>query len=183
MITKKLTLFYSLTQDKVIPPPSADIQRKDDWIKAIQATCEADFKPELVRVTYEIYNPEIHDQMRFFNGTVIPYYVIQNDDILEGTPDRERLDMYREELLDELLGYDYKTVNKTIRMRKSTTELRTVQAWNNLLQLCEETLFATAGFTFPDTKEFWELVDIIGYDNAKEESIKRLQSNLKKRYG
>jgi hypothetical protein len=183
MITKKLTLFYSATQSKVVPPPSADIQRKDEWVKSIQATSKSESEPELIKVTYEVYDPEIHNQMRFFNGTVIPYYVIQNDDITEGLPDRERLDMYREEILDQLLGYDYKTVNKTIRMRKSTTELRTVQAWNNLLQLCEETLFANAGFSFPDTEAFWKLSKEIGYENAKNESIKRLQSNLKKRYG
>lgn len=183
MITKKLTLFYSITQDKVIPPPSADIERKDKWIKDIQATVEAEYKPELIKVTYEMYNPAMHDQMRFFNGTVVPYYAIQNDDVIEGEPERERVDMYREEMLDQLLGYDYKTVNKVIRRRPSTTELKTVQVWSNLLQLCKETLFDNAGYEFPDTEAFWKLSKEIGYDNAKNESIKRLQSNLKKKYG
>lgn len=182
MITKKLTLYYSATQSKVIPPSSADIQRKDNWVKSIQATSKSESEPELIKVTYELYSPEIHNQMRFFNGTVVPYYVIQNDDVFEGEPERERVDMYREEMLDQLIGYDYKTVNKVIRRRPSTTELKTVQAWNNLLQLCKETLFDSSGYTFPDTEEFWKLTKEIGYDNAREESIKRLQRNLAKRY-
>lgn len=182
MKTKSITLFYQVTQDKVIPPSSIDLDRKDNWIKSIQATSKSDHEPELIKVHYELYNPEIHDQMRFFNGTVIPYYVIQNDDITEGYPDRERLDMYREELLDQLLGYDYKTVNKVIRMRKSTTDLKTVSAWNNLLQLAKETLFENAGFEFPDSSEFWKLSKEIGYENARTESIKRLQRNLAKKY-
>lgn len=181
MKTKSITLFYTVNQQQIIPPLKADIERKDKWIKEVQRTIDAEWNSELIKVTYSVFNPHIQDQVRFFNGTVVAYYAIQNEDMVEGIPSRELLEQYREEMLDELLGYDYKTVHKVIRKRKSTGDFKSVQAWNNFLKLCEETLFESAGYEFPDSEVFWELVKEIGYDNAKQESIKRLQISIKRR--
>lgn len=182
MKTKAITLYYSITQNEIKQPAQAELARKDEWIKEIQRTIPSDWEFELVKVTYEMFNPHIQDLQRFFNGTVVMYYCIQNEDMFEGDPTREMLEQYREEMLDELVGYDYKTVHKVIRKRKSTTELKTVQAWNNLIKTAQETLFENAGYEFPDSEAFWKLVAELGYDNAKVESMKRLQTNLKRKH-
>lgn len=182
MKTKSVTLFYKVTPKEIISPPQLELTRKDEWIKALQKTIPADWDYELVKVTYEMFNPHIQDLQRFFNGTVVLYYCIQNEDMVEGEPTREMLEQYREEMLDELLGYDYKTVHKVIRKRKSTSDLKTVQAWNTLIKNAQETLFENAGYEFPDSDAFWQLVKEIGYDNAKVESMKRLQTNLKRKH-
>lgn len=182
MKTRSITLFYSITQNEIKQPPQAELARKDEWIKEIQRTIPSDWEYEMVKVTYELFNPHIQDLQRFFNGTVVMYYAIQNEDMTEGEPSRELLEQYREEMLDELLGYDYKTVNKVVRKRKSTADFKSVQAWNNLVKLAQETLFENAGYEFPDSEAFWKLVTEIGYDNAKVESMKRLQINLARKH-
>ena len=181
MKTKSITLFYKVTPTQVISPSAFDLEKKEQWIKQMQATIPSEWEAEIVKVTYEMFNPHIQDLQRFFNGTVVMYYCIQNEDMIIGEPTSELLAQYREEILDELLGYDYKTVNKVIRKRKSTTELKSVQAWNNLIKLAQETLFENAGYEFPDSEAFWELVNKVGYDEAKRESRIRLQNNLAKR--
>ncbi len=182
MRTSRITLFYQLTQTGIIPPVHVEIERKDNWIKEIQKTIEADWKPRIIKVIYEMFNPEIEKQRRFFEGAVIDYYAIQNSDILKGSPDTETHKKYREEILDEMLGYDFRTVNKIIRKRKSTTDFKTVQKWNTFLQTLEETLFDSAGYIFPDSENFWELTKKYGYDQAKRISIETLQAKLKKKY-
>lgn len=181
MKTSRITLFYSLTQKEVIPPATVEIERKDNWIKEIQRTIEADWKPLIVKVTYEMFDPAIEKQRRFFEGAVVDYYAIQNSDILKGTPDTETHKKYREEILDEMLGYDFQTVNKIIRKRKSTTDFKTVQKWNTFLQTLEETLFAHAGYEFPDSENFWEVTKKYGYDQAKRIVIEQLQGRLAKK--
>lgn len=181
MKTKSITLYYNITPNEIISPSALEISRKEEWIKSIQKTIPSEVEYETIRVQYELFNPHIQDLQRFFNGTVVMYYCIQNDDMIIGEPTSERLAQYREEILDELLGYDYKTVNKVIRKRKSTTELKSVQAWNNLIKLAQETLFENAGYEFPDSEAFWELVNKVGHDEAKRESRIRLQNNLAKR--
>ncbi len=181
MKTKAITLFYKVTQKEVIAPPQVELARKDEWLRQLQGSIPSDWEYELIKVTYEMFNPHIADLQRFFNGTVVMYYCIQNEDMITGEPTPQMLQQYREEMLDELLGYDYKTVNKVIRKRKSTTELKSVQAWNNLVKLAQETLFENAGYEFPDSEQFWEMVKKIGYDNAKVESRIKLQNNLAKR--
>ena len=109
------------------------------------------------------------------------YYAIQNMDMLKGEPDTETLKKYREEILDEALGYDFRTVNKIIRKRKSTKDFKTVQAWNTFLQTLEETLFDSAGYSFPDSEAFWDLTKKHGYEQAKKIVIGQLQTNLSKR--
>lgn len=181
MRTSRITLFYSLTQNEVIPPATVEIERKDNWIKEIQKTIEADWKPLIIKVVYEMFNPEIERQRRFFEGACVSYYAIQNMDMLTGAPDTETLKKYREEILDEMLGYDYKTVNKIIRKRKSTKDFKTVQVWNTFLQTLEETIFNHAGYEFPDSKNFWEITKKYGYEQAKRIVIEQLQARLSKK--
>lgn len=178
-MTKSITLFYKLTQSKVINPPIRDLETKDRWIGEVQKTVEADWKPVIVKVQYTIFNPEIERQSRFFNGTVVKYYAIQNQNMYDSLPTNDLLKRYREEILDELLGYDEHLVSRVVRKRKSTTTYKTVSAWNKLLKLAEETLFDNAGYDFPDSKEFWELVKEHGYDEAERISIERLQKTIK----
>ena len=181
MKTSEIHIFYSLTQKEVIPPAERELARKDNWLKEIQKTIEADWKPLIVKVSYRLFNPEIEKQRRFFEGACVAYYAIQNSDLLTGTPDTETLRKYREELLDFCLGYDYHTVNRIIRKRPSTVDFKTVQKWNNFLQTLEETAFESAGYSFPDSEEFWNLTKKHGYDQAKRISIEQLQAKLSKK--
>ncbi len=98
-----------------------------------------------------------------------------------GVPSNEVLKKYREEILDEMLGYDTQLVTRTIRQRKSTSDFKTVQAWNKFLSTLEETLFASAGYEFPDSEAFWKLVKDVGYDEADRISTERLQTNTKRK--
>ena len=126
-----------------------------------------------------MFDPEVERQRRFFNGTCVKYYAIQNMDMIEGEPNNDTIKKYREELLDELLGYDVSLVHRTVRRRKSTSDFKTVQAWNKFLGLLEENIFDNAGYEFPDSQEFWELVRQHGYEEAERISLERLQANLK----
>lgn len=179
--TKSITLAYKLTQTEIIPPSPKDVARKDEWIKTLQHEVEADYKPLIVKVRYEIFNPEIEQQRRFFEGACVEYYAIQNKDMVAGRPDPVMLKQYREEILDEMLGFDYKTVNKIIRTRESTADFKTVQAWHTFLQKLEETIFDSAGYEFPDSKKFWELAKAHGYDQARQIVIDQLQASMQKR--
>ena len=182
MKTSKISLFYSLTPTKVIPPAEREVERKERWVKVMQKTVEAEWKPKIIKNTYELFDPEIENQKRFFEGAVVEYYAIQDMDLFEGKPDTSTLDKYREEILDESLGYNFQTINKILRKRKSTKDFKEVQAWNTFLKTLEETIFAVSGYEFPDSKNFWELVKQYGHEEAKRIAIEQLQARLKKRY-
>src|SRR3990167_9274976 len=128
MKTSKISLFYSLTPTKVIPPAEREVERKERWVKVMQKTVEAEWKPKIIKNTYELFDPEIENQKRFFEGAVVEYYAIQDMDLFEGKPDTSTLDKYREEILDESLGYNFQTINKILRKRKSTKDFKEVQA-------------------------------------------------------
>ena len=181
MRTKSITLFYKATQQEIVNPPIKDLERKERWIQEVQNSVEADYKPITIKVKYELFNPEVLDQIKFFNGTVIMYYAIQNEEMLGKIPDRAMLDDYRELILDEMLGYDLRVIKKTIRKRKSCSDFKTVQAWNNFLKKLEEDMFENSGYDFPDSEEFWELEAEVGYEEAKKISIQNLQNRLAKR--
>lgn len=134
-----------------------------------------------VKVTYQLFDPEITNMTRFFNGTVIKYYAIQNEDMTSGEPDNDLLKKYREQVLDELLGYDLELVDRTVRRRKSTTDFRTVQQWNTFINRCQETLFDGAGYEFPDSDEFWKLAGQVGYEKAEGICLQRLQKLISSR--
>lgn len=178
--TNKIELIYTLTQQAVQPPPMREMKRKDDWIKAIQGTVEADWKPKLVKVSYELHDPEVTQLRRFFH-TCVKYFAIQDMDMTEGEPDSATCARYREELLDELLGFDFQTVNKVLRKRPSTETYKTTQPWLTLLKNFEETIFDSHGYEFPDSTAFWEKAKAYGYEKAQEMSIKQLQARMKKR--
>lgn len=178
MKTKSLTLFYEITADGINPPNITEIERKERWIKELQKEVEVDYRPLFVKQKYEIFNPQISRQLKFFNGTVVMYYCIQNEEMISGLPTNKTLKEYREMLLDEMLGYDFKAIDRTIRKRKSTTDFKTIQAWNRFLETVKETLFDPAGYEFPDSEEYWELVDQVGEEEAKRKSIERLQTKL-----
>lgn len=181
MRTKSITLFYQLTQEEIYPPRITDLERKERWIKELQKTVEASWKPLIVKVKYEIYNPEIEKQRNFFNGAVVLYYCIQNEDMTVGLPANDIVKQYRELILDEVLGFDAMAVKKTIRKRKSTKDFKTVQAWNNFLSKLKEDMFDSSGYEFPDSEEFWESVKENGYESAKKIAIERLQKSLLKK--
>lgn len=181
MKTSRIVLFYNLTQTEIVPPASIELERKDAWIKEMQKMVEADWKPLIVKVVYEMFDPAIENQRKFFEGAVVPYYAIQNGDYTVEVPDSATLRQYREEILDEMLGYDYQTVNKIVRKRDSTADFKTVQKWNNFLTMLDETLFANSGYEFPSSEDFWEKVKKYGYDEAKAIAVEQLQARLKKK--
>lgn len=179
MITKKLSLFYTIRPHDIENPDSISVQRKEKWIQEIQKTVKSAWEPKMIRVTYELFNPEIERLRRFFNGPVILYYAIQNQDsVSEETPNTNE---YREQILDDALGYDVTLPNKTIRKRKSTSDFTSVQKWNDFIAMIKETQFDNAGYEFPDSEEFWKLEEQYGYEKAKEISIKKLKERVAKK--
>jgi hypothetical protein len=184
--TKKITLYYRVRRDEVTPPHKVALERKDGWIKSIQEEIPKSSKKDpdpnkIIRLTYEIFNPEILDIARFFNGPVVEYFAIQNEDMLEGRPGREMIKRYREQILDDCLGYDVEMVDRTVRRRKSTADFLTTQKWSDFLQTLEETHFAPEGYEFPDSESFWGIEAEHGYERAAEIAIKQLQERIRRK--
>lgn len=180
MKTKAVSLVYTVTQKDVFPPPKRELERKDKFIETVQHSVEADYKPKQIKVTYEVFNPEIVNLRAFFH-TCIKYYGMQNSDLTDRELTTKEFKQYREEILDELLGYDFQTVTKLVRKRPSTADYKDTQPWLTLLQNLEETLFDTAGYQFPDTKQFWAWVEQWGYIKANDMALKQLQERLRKK--
>ncbi len=182
MRTKKITLFYELTQKEIRPPAPEKLALKDAWLKEIQMSIPADWEPKIVKVEYQLYNPETSKLRKFFEGPVVEWYVIQATDMLEGRPARSLITQYREDLLMDALGYDIKLLGgQSERRRESTTNFTDTQQWNDMLALLKETHFDPQGYEMPDSDAFWKMAEAIGYDQAKEESIKNLQQRLTKK--
>lgn len=181
MRTKKIVLFYEITPKEIRPPAPEALERKDAWIKEIQRSVPADYEPKMVRVTYQLYNPEVQKLRKFFEGPVVEYFTIQTRDMLEGRPTKEQKDETRETLLSDALGYDVQLIGKTERRRESTSDFTDTQQWNDMLAELKETHFDPNGYEMPDSDEFWKLSEVIGYGRAQEESIKNLQSRLRKK--
>jgi hypothetical protein len=116
--------------------------------------------------------------MRFFNGPVVEYYAIQNQDITKGEISPELKKRTRETILSDALGYDIQLLNRKERRRKSTSDFRSTQEWNDFLQTVEETIFDSAGYEFPKSKDFWELSDKHGYEEAKRIAREQLQTRI-----
>lgn len=180
MKTKKLTLIYKLTQTAVIPPAAEIVERKDEWLHDIQKTVEAEWKPAMVKVTYELVNYEIERIRKFFNGPVVDYYAYQNEHQTEGEITPAMKKRYREDILDQALGYDVELIKKTVRRRKSTSDFATTQKWTDMLQFIQENLFDQAAYEFPDSEHFWELAKQYGYERAKSIAIGQLQERMLK---
>lgn len=180
MKTKKITLYYSLSSRKVLPPSSAEIERKDYWIKEVQSTVESDWKPKTIRVTYEVYDPEVDKMRKFLNGPVLEYWIIQSQEILVGDIEPRIRKLGRETLFDKVLGYDVETLSGKSRARKSTKDFTDTQQMHNFLEVLRETEFEPNGYEFPNSNDFWEMANVLrSYEKAKEESIKQLQSRLR----
>jgi hypothetical protein len=179
MKTKEISLYYEVLKAEIIEPPVESLERKNQWIKGVQESVEADWKPKMIKVTYSEYNPDVEKQRKFFNGAVVEYWIIQT---LEHTEISSRIKKEaRETLLDNLLGYDIKLLTGQSRRRRSTTDFNTTQKWFDFLETVRETEFEPNGFEFPDSKYFWKLVSSYGYGKAKEIVTKNLQRKLKAR--
>lgn len=158
------------------------LERKEDWIKEIQKTIEADWKPKMIKVTYELFDPEIENMQKFFNGPVVEYYAIQSREELSAEVDPTLKKITRESILDEILGYEVQLVNKTVRRRKSTADFKNQQKWYDFLQTVKETLFEPNGYEFPNSEEYWNTAQKYSYDQAKtiaiEDLLKRVSAKL-----
>src|ERR1035437_7445035 len=132
MRTKSITLYYKIIPTEVIAPPAESLARKDAWIAEIQKTIPSDRDHQIIKVKYELHNPDIEQQSKFFNGTVTDYYAIQAMDIMEGDIPQITRKQAREQLLDSVLGYDIPLLGeKTTRRRKSSADFTSTQQWND----------------------------------------------------
>ena len=180
MKNKKISLFYEINKKQIIPPKPEILERKEEWIKEVQQEL-----PEkgrcVVRLTYEIYNAEIKRQLAFFNGPVMQYYVIQSTDSLDTLPERAEIARWREQLLDDSLGYDLPLINRTVRRRKSTADFKTTQKWHDFLERLREDHFEAQGYEFPVSDEFLEMESKHGTEKAQAIMISQLQDRLRRK--
>lgn len=182
MKTKKITLYYSVTNKEVIPPKQSVLDRKDAWLGELMKSVEAEWKPRIVKVTYEIFNPETEQQRKFFEGPVVEFFAVQHEDIYEGEISNEKKKRYRETLLDWALGFDVQLIDKRmVRRRKTTTDFIETQQWSDFLNNLEEGIFEEHGYEFPDSKDYWKLAEQYGYEKAKEISIEQLKRRMRSR--
>jgi len=181
MITKKISLFYEVTNKEIVPPGQGAIDKKDAWIKEIQRSVEAEWKPRVIKVTYELFNPETEQQRKFFEGAVVDYWLIQSqEDIhIEITPGMHK--KARETLLDNILGFNVSLMNRVVRRRRSTTDFIDTQKWHEFLETLKETEFDPNGYEFPDSKYFNGLADKYGYEKAKGVALDELRKKLSKK--
>lgn len=178
MKTTEISLFYNLTPKAIVPPAAKEVERKDRWIKALQVMIPSEWQPFIIKVTYRLFNPEIENMVKFFNGVIVLYYAIQNMELTDKLPASKIVERYREDILDEMLGYDYHTMKKVLRKRTSTATFKDVQTWNTFINQIKEEIFDPAGYDFPDSEKFWELAKQHSYDEAKRISIERLQKKI-----
>jgi len=180
MKTKKITLWYTIDRDGNIYPPNKDsFERKEMWLREAKNQAMANGLPVMVGVEYRISNPEVERSRKFFNGPVVEYYAIQNDDLCEGELSSARKKQYREQILDESLGFDIELIDRTIRNRPSTSDYIETQQWNDFIEELKETLFEPNGYEMPVSKSFWELSKRVGYSQAHKILIQKLQNKLK----
>lgn len=182
MKTTSIQLFYKLTPTEIMPPIARELERKEEWIKAQQAGVAAEWESKIVKVEYSIFDPAIEDQRAFFNGTIIDYYAIQSREMMEALPDTSLLRRCREEILMEILKYDPLVAKVLGKKRASTTEFREVQAWNTFIKTVEEEIFEKGGYLFPVTKEYWDLVEKVGHDEARRISIEKIRNYMKSKF-
>ncbi len=180
MKTKKITLWYTIDMEGNIYPPAKEVvEKKDMWLKEVRNQAIGQATTIVVANEYRMANPEVEQVRKFFNGPVVEYYGIQNDDLFEGELTPARHKQYRKQILDELLGFNVELVDRTIRERKSTSDYTETQQWTDLIEEAKETLFEPNGYEIPESKTFWELSKQIGYDQAHTVLIKKLQDKLK----
>lgn len=132
-------------------------------------------------MTYELHNPAVARQRRYFNGPVIDFYIIQNENLLEGKPTTEQRKLYRETILFDTLGYTVELKDRKIEQRKSTSTFTDVQKWHTYLEELRETHFEPNGYEMPDTEQFWALEKKHGMQTAADITIHSLQRKLKQK--
>ena len=179
--TQKITLIAKITNREYIAPNNVEVERKDAWIRDLQRTTLKDtFR--LMKIEYSLYDPEIEDVRKFFEGTVVLYYAVQSRDLLSGAPDTGMLKQCREELLNAVLGYDVRMARMMSRERASVTEFKEVQQWLVFINIIKEEFFDPNGYEFPDSDKFSELVMKCGREEAKAISLRQLQLSLNRKY-
>lgn len=191
MRTKKITLYYKATHKEIVAPPPASLLRKDAWLKEIQRTISpqkrarrdeklntADAPFRYVKVVYELFNPEVEQQRKFFNGPVVDYWTIQKKDLMSGEVPRIMHDRAREELLSDVLGYDVPMLTRTERRRKSSSDFTSTQKWHDFFETLRETEFDPNGYEFPDSEHFWDLAKKHGYETAHGIAIEQLRKRI-----
>lgn len=183
MKTKKITLYYSVGTREITPPGPGELERKDQWLRQVQAEVPADWKPTMIRVTYQIYNPEITQQRKFLEGPVVEYWLIQSQDLADHEPTPAEKKKARETLLDKVLGYDVELIDRTVRRRRTTTDFTETQQWHDFLETLRETEFEPNGYEFPDSEYFWQQVQAYGYEKAKGIVLTQLRDRLKAKLG
>lgn len=176
-------MYYKLTKKEIIPQSEESVVRKDAWIKEVQRTAKSDWEPTIVRVTYEIHNPEVERQRRFFEGPVLDYFAIQNSEIMSGEVPPDLRERYREEVLSDALGYDVKLLHGVARRRRSTTTLTSTQKWHDFIELLRETIFDSNGYEMPDSEAFWALAKQYSVDDARRMAREQLQRRLQAKLG
>ncbi len=181
MKTKKISLFYQLTDKEIFPPPAASVARKDAWIKELQRSMPNPGEHRTVKVTYEMFNPEVEAVRKFFNGPVVDYYAIQSCEVYEGDVPREMHNRVRETLLSDVLGYEVRLLDRTERRRKSTADFIDTQQWTDFLEGMRETVFEPNGYEMPNSEVFWELAKKHDVAEARAVCIRQLQTKLKHR--
>lgn len=179
MRTKKIRLFYTVSDKEIFPPPQASITRKDAWIREVQNSIDGAGKVKTIEVQYRVFNPEVEAQQKYFNGPVIDYWVIQGQELLDGEIPRIMHDQARETLLSNVLGYEVTLIDRKERRRKSTADFNDTQEWNDFLETLKETEFEPQGYEMPDSKGFWELVEKYGYNIAQGMAIMELRRRMK----
>lgn len=178
MRTKKISLFYKVSDSEIFAPDAQALRRKEAWVKETQRTISNVGEIRIIRVTYELFNPEVLQQQRFFNDSIIDYFAIQNGNILMGKVPKIIHDRYRETILSESLGYEVELVNGIERRRTSTKDFTNTQQWNDFFELLRETIFEPQGYEMPNSDEFWKIAEKYGYEKAKKISIDQLQKRI-----
>lgn len=181
MKTKKIKLFYTVSDTETFPPPAAALARKDEWIDEVKRSIAKAGETRLIELQYRVVNPDVERLQKFFNGPVVEYWLIQSKEIMEGDPPAAQLKQARETLLSNVLGYDVVLMDRTERRRKSTADFDDTQDWNDFLESLRETEFDPQGYEMPDSKLFWELVEKYGYNIAKGMVVMELRRRLKTR--
>lgn len=172
MNTKKITLYYGVTPKELIPPNAIDIERKNKWVEQVQYTVPSEWEPKTIKVTYELVNPEVDQQRKFFNGPVVRYWFLQSQE-REMTPKLKK--QARTTLLDQVLGYDVELLDGSkTRERKSTKDFTDTQQWHNFLETLRETEFEPNGYEFPNSEDFNRLSKIYGHAKAEQISVEQM---------
>lgn len=174
-------MYYTLQPDKVVPPSPEALNRKDDWVAAVQREVPSEWEPIMIKVNYKIVNKEIEKIRKFFEGPVVEYWIVQKNEMMEGRPDSLTRKRARETLLWSALGYEVELIGSKVRSRKSTTDFTDTQEWHDFLETLRETEFEPNGYEFPKSEDFWKLAEKVGYDQAKEVNIDQLQKRMQKK--